>query len=104
MGEKGEGSGGKGGGNWEWGTPLSTPSSLVTLRTLIRHCLSQRPLNGFYAEHFCLTGPMRKGREIPFVEIPSSVSLVVTTSTKSLGDIKPIHALAVHALLIRMYG
>ena len=27
MGEKGEGSGGKGGGNWEWGTPLSTPSS-----------------------------------------------------------------------------
>ena len=26
MGEKGEGSGGKGGGNWEWGTPLSTPS------------------------------------------------------------------------------
>ena len=29
MGEKGEGSGGKGGGNWEWGTPLSTPSSIV---------------------------------------------------------------------------
>ena len=28
MGEKGEGSGGKGGGNWEWGTPLSTPSVL----------------------------------------------------------------------------
>ena len=26
MGEKGEGSGGKGGGNWEWGAPLSTPS------------------------------------------------------------------------------
>ena len=26
MGGKGEGSGGKGGGNWEWGTPLSTPS------------------------------------------------------------------------------
>ena len=26
MGEKGEGSGGKGGGNWEWGSPLSTPS------------------------------------------------------------------------------
>ena len=26
VGEKGEGSGGKGGGNWEWGTPLSTPS------------------------------------------------------------------------------
>ena len=26
MGEKGEGTGGKGGGNWEWGTPLSTPS------------------------------------------------------------------------------
>ena len=36
MGEKGEGSGGegdrkwgKGGGNWEWGTPLSTPSVLA---------------------------------------------------------------------------
>ena len=27
VGEKGEGSGGKGGGNWEWGTPLSTPST-----------------------------------------------------------------------------
>ena len=26
MGEKGDGSGGKGGGNWEWGTPLSSPS------------------------------------------------------------------------------
>ena len=26
MGGKGEGTGGKGGGNWEWGTPLSTPS------------------------------------------------------------------------------
>ena len=26
MGEKGEGSGGEGGGKWEWGTPLSTPS------------------------------------------------------------------------------
>ena len=26
MGEKGEGNGEKGGGNWEWGTPLSTPS------------------------------------------------------------------------------
>ena len=25
MGEKGEGSGGNGGGNWECGTPLSTP-------------------------------------------------------------------------------
>ena len=24
VGEEGEGSGGKGGGNWEWGTPLST--------------------------------------------------------------------------------
>ena len=29
MGEKGEGSGGEGGGNWEWGTPLSTPSILA---------------------------------------------------------------------------
>ena len=29
MGEKGEGSGGKGGGNWEWGTPLSTPSLIL---------------------------------------------------------------------------
>ena len=29
MGEKGEGNGGKGGGNWEWGTPLSTPSFRV---------------------------------------------------------------------------
>ena len=29
MGEKGEGSGGKGGGNWEWGTPLSTPSPIT---------------------------------------------------------------------------
>ena len=28
MGEKGEGTGGKGGGNWEWGTPLSTPSEV----------------------------------------------------------------------------
>ena len=27
VGEKGEGSGGKGGGNREWGTPLSTPST-----------------------------------------------------------------------------
>ena len=26
MGETGEGSGGNGGGNWECGTPLSTPS------------------------------------------------------------------------------
>ena len=26
MGRKGEGSGGERGGNWEWGTPLSTPS------------------------------------------------------------------------------
>ena len=25
VGEKGEGSGGKADGNWEWGTPLSTP-------------------------------------------------------------------------------
>ena len=25
MGEKGEGSGGKGGGNWEWGTPCPPP-------------------------------------------------------------------------------
>ena len=33
MGEKGEGSGGKGGGNWEWGTPLSTPS-LYDLKVL----------------------------------------------------------------------
>ena len=30
MGEKGEGSGGKGGGNWELGTPLSTPSIMST--------------------------------------------------------------------------
>ena len=29
MGDKGEGTGGKGGGNWEWGTPLSTPSFKV---------------------------------------------------------------------------
>ena len=29
MGEKGEGTGVKGGGNWEWGTPLSTPSVMV---------------------------------------------------------------------------
>ena len=29
MGETGEGSGGNGGGNWEYGTPLSTPSKLV---------------------------------------------------------------------------
>ena len=26
--EKGEGSGGEGGGKWEWGTPLSTPSNI----------------------------------------------------------------------------
>ena len=30
AGEMGEGSGGKGGGNWECGTPLSTPSSMTT--------------------------------------------------------------------------
>ena len=29
MGETGEGSGGNGGGNWECGTPLSTPSYLL---------------------------------------------------------------------------
>ena len=27
MGQKGEGSGGKGGGNWEWGTPCPPPLS-----------------------------------------------------------------------------
>ena len=37
MGEKGEGSGGKGGGNWEWGTPLSTPSVLLLFRHYISH-------------------------------------------------------------------
>ena len=26
WGRRGGGTGGKGGGNWEWGTPLSTPS------------------------------------------------------------------------------
>ena len=35
MGEKGEGSGGKGGGNWEWGTPLSTPSFLVRMPLIL---------------------------------------------------------------------
>ena len=30
----GEGSGGKGGGNWECGTPLSTPSALDYLHIL----------------------------------------------------------------------
>ena len=34
MGEKGEGSGEKGGGNWEWGTPLSTPSNLVNIQSI----------------------------------------------------------------------
>ena len=29
MGEKGEGTGGNGGGNWECGTPLSTPSNIA---------------------------------------------------------------------------
>ena len=43
MGGKGEGSGGKGGGNWEWGTPLSTPS--YKLQT----CLLLRFLRIFYA-------------------------------------------------------
>ena len=39
MGEKGEGSGGKGGGNWEWGTPLSTPSLLqVAIYKLLQIC------------------------------------------------------------------
>ena len=31
MGEEGEGSGAKGGGNLEWGTPLSTPSRVVII-------------------------------------------------------------------------
>ena len=31
MGGKGEGKGGKGGGNWEWGTRLSDPSYLVVI-------------------------------------------------------------------------
>ena len=35
MGEKGEGSGGKGGGNWEWRTPLSTPSLLDSYDILL---------------------------------------------------------------------
>ena len=29
VGGKGEGSGEEGGGNWEWGTPLSTPSGIL---------------------------------------------------------------------------
>ena len=36
VGGKGEGSGGKGGGNWEWGTPLSTPSTLGRYFQLLR--------------------------------------------------------------------
>ena len=35
MGEKGEGSGGKGGGNWEWRTPLSTPSQFECQNTIL---------------------------------------------------------------------
>ena len=35
VGEKGVGSGGKGGGNWEWGTPLSTPSITLSHATTI---------------------------------------------------------------------
>ena len=42
MGGKGEGSGGKGGGNYEWGTPLSTPS-----RHQILVCRSKR-LKSFF--------------------------------------------------------
>ena len=34
MGEKGEGSGMKGRGTWEWGTPLSTPSFWELLKLL----------------------------------------------------------------------
>ena len=30
--EVGEKGGGKGGGNWEWGTPLSTPSLVFNLK------------------------------------------------------------------------
>ena len=32
SGEMGEGSGGNGGGNWECGTPLSTPSNQARMR------------------------------------------------------------------------
>ena len=41
MGEKGEGSGGKGGGNWEWGTPLSTPSIVDRSYQLSDHAIYQ---------------------------------------------------------------
>ena len=40
MGETGEGSGGNGGGNWECGTPLSTPSvtEFNLSQTSVRPC------------------------------------------------------------------
>ena len=35
LGGKGEGTGGKGGGNWKWGTTLSTPSYIIAARYLL---------------------------------------------------------------------
>ena len=43
MGKTGEGSGGNGGGNWECGTPLSTPSDLVRLDAGVRYCSKGTP-------------------------------------------------------------
>ena len=39
MGEKGEGSGGKGGGNWEWGTPCPPPQINLFLRKTFKKLL-----------------------------------------------------------------
>ena len=44
MGEKGEGSGGDGEGNWECGTPLSTPSNLAITKVLNSVSTIQRNL------------------------------------------------------------
>ena len=38
MGEKGEGSGGKGGGKWGMPTPLSTPSRLLHMTSYNEDC------------------------------------------------------------------
>ena len=47
MGEKGEGTGGKGGGNWEWGTPLSTPSSKMAAHACLTLYLIETSFDAF---------------------------------------------------------
>ena len=66
MGEKGEESGGKGGGNWEWGTPSPPPHYYLPLKLVgsIMFCkkntldVKQRP-NQFISK-ICVCFPQQR--------------------------------------------